>query len=111
MANSYKSNYVPFLFAAQQKSQFNSPFHVLYQGNFKSGEFHPDLFWMYQLSFDYHFWYQTDNGQWTNKHGYNSFSQLLDYDIPTNNSSSGWKINPNLSQYYDSDLLYYRITE
>lgn len=70
--------------------------------------FHPEFagtnYW-----FDYHFWYRTDSGEWVNKHGYNSYSQRLGTDLPTNDASIGW--NCNVSQYYNSNLVYYRITE
>lgn len=60
--------------------------------------------------YDYHFWYRTDTGEWVNKHGYNSFSEKLGSDLPTNNDSVGWSLG-DYENYYDSDLIYYRITE
>ena len=59
--------------------------------------------------YDYHFGYRTDSGEWVNKHGYNSYSQRLGTDLPTNDNSKGWDCN--VAQYYNSNLVYYRITE
>ncbi len=73
--------------------------------------YHPELLLLYQTPFDYHFWYRTDNGEWANKHGYYSTSQPLGTDIPSDSNSIGWKMDYLSAQYYDSDLLYYVITE
>lgn len=60
--------------------------------------------------FDYHFWYRTNNGQWSNKHGTAGDSQLLpSSDTPTTNSSDGWKLY-GYSPFYSSSLIYYRVT-
>ena len=68
-------------------------------------------------------WYRTSSGEWTNKHGPgdDSFIQKLGNDIPTDNNSKGWwpaaKQNENdldddlKYQFYDSDIIYYVITE
>ena len=72
--------------------------------------------------YDYHFWYRTDTGEWANKHGYNSPSEALGTDLPTTANSIGWAlsgytiINGVVYQYeypnfYDSTIVYYRITE
>ena len=58
---------------------------------------------------DYHFWYRTNTGEWVNKHGYESYSQALGNDLPTDNDSLGWYWS-DVPEYYDSDLIYYRIT-
>ncbi len=58
---------------------------------------------------DYHFWYRTDTGKWANKHGNNySGSELLD-ELPTDDNSRGWLSDFNLR--YDSDIIYYVMTE
>ncbi len=57
---------------------------------------------------DYHFWYRDNTGQWANKHGKNSTSEPLGYQQPTDDSSQGWKLYG--YQYYDSNIVYYRIT-
>jgi len=60
--------------------------------------------------FDYHFWYRTNNGQWSNKHGRAGYSELLpSSDTPSTNSSAGWKLY-NYSPFYSSSLIYYRVT-
>lgn len=60
---------------------------------------------------DYHFWYRTNTGKWANKHGYKngSGSELLD-DLPSDDDSSGWALG-DWNQFYDSDIIYYVITE
>lgn len=60
---------------------------------------------------DYHFWYRTNMGKWTNKHGYQngSGSELLD-DLPSDDDSSGWAAGDR-NRFYDSDIIYYIITE
>ena len=60
---------------------------------------------------DYHFWYRTNTGEWVNKHGYGSYSEKLGDDLPTDDDSIGWNLHSSLPGYYDSDLVYYRITE
>lgn len=60
---------------------------------------------------DYHFWYRTDSGEWSNKHGFmGTGSQSLGTDVPTDNYSVGWKLSSN-AQFYNSDIIYYVITE
>ena len=70
--------------------------------------FHPEFAGTFYL-YDYHFWYRTDYGEWVNKHGYYSISQKLGEDVPSDNSSTGWSLI--IPSYYNSDLVYYRITE
>ena len=69
---------------------------------------HPEFSYT-DLWFDYHFWYRCDSGEWMNKHGFDSPSEELGTDLPTNNNSIGW--NCMITHYYDSRLEYYRITE
>ena len=57
---------------------------------------------------DVHFWYRTNTGEWVNKHGINSESEKLTSDLPTDDYSAGWVFDD--YYYYDSDLVYYRIT-
>ncbi len=71
--------------------------------------YQPSLNSVLNTTFDYHFWYRTDEGEWVNKHGYNSVSQQLGEDLPTDDDSIGWELI--IPTYYDSDLVYYRITE
>ena len=58
---------------------------------------------------DYHFWYRTNTGEWAHKAGAIE-SQLLGNDIPTNNNSIGWSLD-GITQFYDSDIIYYVLTE
>ena len=61
---------------------------------------------------DYHSWYRTNTGEWANKHGYLSGtpSVPLGTDIPTTQNSSGWSLGE-ISCFYNSDIIYYIITE
>ena len=60
--------------------------------------------------FDYHFWYRTNNGQWSNKHGTGGYSELLPLsDTPTTNSSDGWALF-GYYPFYSSAVVYYRVT-
>ena len=65
--------------------------------------------------YDYHFWYRTNTWCWANKHGKAGASELLPIsDLPTTDSSSGWAIpypDGIFSEFYDSDIIYYIITE
>jgi hypothetical protein len=63
-------------------------------------------------SMDYHFWYRTNTGKWANKHGYRSGSgsELLGEDLPSDDDSPGWRAG-GTAQFYDSDIIYYIITE
>lgn len=59
---------------------------------------------------DYHFWYRTDTGEWSNKHRHDyTGSEPLGDDLPTDDDSIGWQMNATL--YYDSDIIYYVMTE
>ena len=71
---------------------------------------HPEL---PRATWDYHFWYRTNTGEWVNKHGWESCSQQLGTDLPTDDGSIGWRIGDATiyHYYYDSDLVYYRVTE
>jgi hypothetical protein len=62
-------------------------------------------------NFDYHFWYRTDTGEWANKHGWRTGtgSELLN-DMPSKTTSIGWELD-GYSRFYDSDIIYYVITE
>ena len=61
---------------------------------------------------DYHFWYRTDSGEWANKHGFQngSPSEPLGSDIPTTPNSNGWKLG-DINNFYNSDIIYYIISE
>lgn len=62
-------------------------------------------------NFDYHFWYRTNTGEWANKHGFwGTGSEQLGDDVPTDDHSVGWKCGTT-SYYYDSDIIYYVITQ
>jgi hypothetical protein len=62
------------------------------------------------MVYDYHYWYRTDNGLWANKHGSQSSVLLPVSDTPSTNSSSGWALG-GYSPFYDSSIVYYRVTE
>lgn len=71
---------------------------------------------------DYHFWYQTSNGQWANKHGWSEFSapELLDVGvIPSSTYTTGWALDAidddgNLEarfwEFYNCQIYSYIIT-
>jgi len=60
---------------------------------------------------DYHFWYRTDEGKWVNKHSNDgSGSEELGNDLPSDETSIGWDWG-DFQGFYDSDLIYYVITE
>ena len=61
---------------------------------------------------DYHFWYCTDTGKWANKHGYKtgSPSELLENDTPISSYTTGWNFGIFVN-FYNSDIIYYVITE
>ena len=60
---------------------------------------------------DCHFWYRTDTGEWANKHGsHGTGSEFLGDDLPTNDDSPGWT-KDTADQFYDSDIIYYVITD
>lgn len=59
--------------------------------------------------YDYHYWYRTNTGEWANKHGQKR-SESLGNDMPTTDSSSGWALG-DFSQFYNSPIRYYRVSE
>ena len=64
---------------------------------------------------DYHFWYQTYDGTWANKHGDEEPVHLGNDTLYTNNSS-GWALSfegmaPGVyNNFYDSDIYVYVIS-
>lgn len=64
----------------------------------------------YVQPYDYHYWYRTNNGPWANKHGEQGSALLPASDVPLTNSSSGWTLG-NYKYYYNSDIIYYVLTE
>ncbi|MCQ2428242.1 MAG: RICIN domain-containing protein [Clostridia bacterium] len=59
---------------------------------------------------DYHFWYRTSSGEWANKHGIDSYSQILGNNLPTDDDSIGWSMD-GITGFYDSRIEYFRITD
>ena len=76
--------------------------------------------------YDYHFWYQTYDGRWANKHGHLSVSapELLDYgETPYSTSTSGWNLSSyimdesgnyvlvsEIGNFYNSPMYFFIIT-
>ncbi len=76
-----------------------------------------------QKQYDYHFWYQTYDGTWANKHGHlpivSAPEQLPSGVTPLTGSTSGWNLSYYKSDYslaytyenfYDGDIYVYIIT-
>ena len=60
---------------------------------------------------DYHYWYQTLDGRWANKHGSDSDEEWLTYGInPETANTTGWDLPPSYTGFYDSDILYFVIS-
>ena len=59
--------------------------------------------------YDYHFWYQTYNGRWANKHGAGPTELLLSGTTPFTEGSSGWTLG-NYTDFYDGTIYSYIIT-
>lgn len=67
---------------------------------------------------DYHFWYRTETGNWANKHGSYPSEMLPISNLPTSSSTTGWDliyvvggVYFTYSNFYDSNIVYYVITE
>lgn len=59
---------------------------------------------------DYHFWYQTKDGRWANKHGI-QYSELLSFGTtPSTTGTSGWELYEKGDDFYNCDISYYIIT-
>ncbi len=58
---------------------------------------------------DEHFWYQTKDGTWANKHGDNAPEHLSSGVTPSSVLTSGWTIY-GISDFYDSPVLCFIIT-
>lgn len=63
----------------------------------------------YENLMDYHFWYQTYNGQWANKHGQMNSVLLPENVTPYTEGTSGWDLNTG-DGFYDSPIYVYIIT-
>ena len=64
-------------------------------------------------NFDYHFWYQTYDGRWANKHGFEEDSEpeLLNYNVtPCTENTDGWAIGDAYPNFYDSPIHSFIIT-
>ena len=46
-----------------------------------------------ELVFDYHFWYQTSDGSWANKHGATPSEHLLSDTTPYSSDTPGWSVS------------------
>lgn len=57
---------------------------------------------------DYHFWYQTYDGTWADKHGKTTEEHLPKGDMPSTTYSAGWCVNGSL--FYDGPYYVYIIT-
>lgn len=60
------------------------------------------------IIYDYHFWYQTSNGVWSNKHGKLAEKQLPIGETPFSIGSSGWALS-NFEDFYDGKIYVYII--
>ena len=58
---------------------------------------------------DYHFWYQTYDGRWANKHGGYPSKLLPEGVTPFSENTSGWA-NGYYENFYDSEIYSYIIT-
>ena len=63
----------------------------------------------YDFDMDFHFWYQTCDGTWADKHGELPSEHLEEGIIPSSTATSGWSTS-NLVDYYDSDYTVFVIT-
>ena len=86
--------------------------------------FHNLRFYDYEIRdgyYDYHFWYQTYDGRWANKHGNGKTEWLPSGTTPFSSGSSGWAIsvifsvgNDTVSRvyndFYDGTIYSYIIT-
>ena len=61
------------------------------------------------VEMDYHFWYQTKDGTWANKHGGSAPVQLASGTTPSSTATSGWN-NAQYPNVYDSQFYSYIIT-
>lgn len=72
-------------------------------------EWNNEYYIVYVTDYDYHFWYQTNDGRWANKHGERAV-ELMDYGItPEDDSAPGWALGDQTG-YYCSDIYYYAIS-
>lgn len=63
-----------------------------------------------EVGYDYHFWYRASDGNWYNKHGYPSVSEVVSGGVinpSVANSSDGWKLGN--TYFYTSDTIYYAV--
>ncbi|MBR6426808.1 MAG: RICIN domain-containing protein, partial [Clostridia bacterium] len=62
---------------------------------------------------DYHFWYETLDGRWANKHGQLEEELLGAGVVPTSTNTSGWNLDftsiggPCYTNFYNSTIYYY----
>lgn len=63
----------------------------------------------HRITFDYHFWYQTFDGRWANKHGQLPSELLPDGVIPSSINTTGWALYPYYN-FYNSEIHSFIIT-
>ena len=61
------------------------------------------------VEMDYHFWYQTKDGTWANKHGTNAPVHLSSGTTPSSTQTSGWNYEE-YENFYDSELFCFIVT-
>lgn len=59
--------------------------------------------------FDYHFWYQTSDGQWSDKHGGGVEESLGAGITPFSTGTDGWNLG-NWDDFYCGEIYAYIIT-
>ena len=65
-----------------------------------------------EILYDYHFWYQTNDGRWANKHGAMPSELLSDGIKPESANTSGWQLEyrgNTYNDFYNSSIYYYVI--
>jgi len=64
----------------------------------------------YGIFYDYHFWYQTFSGAWSNKHGLTEEDPLDEGITPFSPNTTGWDCG-DITNHYDGLIYSYIITE
>ncbi|MBQ7603986.1 MAG: RICIN domain-containing protein [Clostridia bacterium] len=123
--NGYTYQYeVTFADNGQNKILQSNQYRVVLRTGFHNIAFtYGGQYYPYPAYYDYHFWYQTNDGTWADKHGSTQYSEpehLSSGITPESTSTTGWNLDfydtnsgeiaYTYNNFYDGDFFVYIIT-
>lgn len=95
----------------------SNQYRVVLRTGFHNLYYNGEVIDEYKGYYDYHFWYQTHDGRWANKHGRSPSELLPSGTTPFSSGSSGWALDYTVggtsvryTDFYDGTVYSYIIT-